>query len=184
MDADTLCLALDKVDELERLADTTQKDAIDYAFKAFGAALDHFAATEGDPFTRSRLAVVYGEQQPGDLHMVVTLPGAMREPAFTDKDVRRWIADAEMIARTLEDADCSEAYRKAFGSIYAERLLGISRVDWEHPTVVRVLLPLVMQDLYGNRPADADTAFDILSITLRTALVSDEVSERTRTVNG
>jgi hypothetical protein len=41
-----------------------------------------------------------------------------------------------------------------------------------------------MIDLSGNRPADADTTQEILAITLRSALLSDEVSERTRTVNG
>jgi hypothetical protein len=170
--------------EIEAEAETFKQAAHDYATKAYSAALAHFEQYHDDPFALSRLPVVYGETKPGDFHMVVTLSGERRDRATSDEDIRRWIADAEMIARTLEDQECSEAYRKAFSGIYTDHLLGISRVDWETPAAVRVLLPLAMIDLSGNRPADADTTQEILAITLRSALLSDEVSERTRTVNG
>jgi hypothetical protein len=166
------------------VAGTPDADALDYARKAYDAALAHYHAHQGDPFALSRLAVVYGEQRPGDFHLVVTLPGHMRDSSIRDEDIQNYVAAAERIARTLEDPECSEAYRKAFASIYTVHLLQISAVDWEHPTAARVLLPLVMLDLWGNRPADADTALDILSVTLRDALNGDEVCERNRTVNG
>jgi hypothetical protein len=67
---------------------------------------------------------------------------------------------------------------------HTDHLLNIGGVNWEHPAAVRLMIPLVMLDLWRNRPADADTALEILSITLRDALNSDEVCERTRLVNG
>jgi hypothetical protein len=168
----------------ETEAEAFKRKAVAYAQTAYTAALAHYEAHHADPFTLSRLAVVYGEQRLGDFNIVVTLPGVMRDRAIGDEDLRGALVAAERIARTLEDPECSDAYRKAFGSIYTYHLLQISRVSWEHPTAVRVLIPLVMLDLWGNRPADADTALDILSMTLRDALLSDEVCERTRAING
>jgi hypothetical protein len=158
--------------------------AIAYAQRAYGDALDYYHAHQGDPFALSRLAVVYDEQQPGDFNMVITLPGHMRDRAVTDEELREVIIDAERVARTLEDPECSEAYRKAFGSIYTDHLFNVSSVDMEHPAVVRVLLPLLMLDLWRSRPANAETTLEILSITLRDTLNSDEVSERTRVCAG
>ena len=155
-----------------------------YARKAYDAAMEHFNQHKADPFALSRLAVVYDEQQLGDFNMVITLPGHMRDSAATDEELRGVIIDAERIARTLEDPECSEVYRKAFGAIYTDHLYNVSDVDIEHPAVVRVLLPLLMLDLWRRRPANASTTLEILSITLRDTLNTDEVSERTRTANG
>jgi hypothetical protein len=168
----------------ELLGRAFDEKAVDYAFVAYSKALDHYHANQSDSFALSRLAVVYEEQQPGDFNMVVTLPGRERWEGVSDEDIRGWIKDAERVARTLEDTECSEAYRNAFGSIFTTHLIEISDVGWTNPTIVRVLLPLAMIDLWGNRPADADTAREILSITLRDALNSDEVCERTRAANG
>ena len=191
--------ALDRPDELRRLlagidagerkasemfGKAFDEKAVEYAFTAYSAALKHYYANQGDPFALSRLAVVYAEQEPGDFNMVVTLPGRTRWEGDGDGDIRDFVKAAARIARTLEDPECSEAYRKAFGSVYTEHLLNISAVHWEHPTAVRVLIPLLMIDLWGNRPADADTALEILSMTLRDALNSDEVCERTRAASG
>lgn len=177
-------LTAEQTAKIEAEGEAFKKAAHDYASKAYTAALTHYRVNQDNPFALSRLAVVYAEQQPGDFNLVLTLPGAMRDSAMSDEEVREVVDAAERIARTLEDPECSEAYRKAFGSIYTYHLLNISRVDWEHPTAVRLLIPLVMLDLYGNRPADADTALEILSMTLRDALLSDEVCERTRAVSG
>jgi hypothetical protein len=179
MDAETLRLALEKVDELERLADTTRKDAIDYAFKAFGAALDHFAATEGDPFTRSRLAVVYGEQQPGDLHMVVTLSGTGRDKAITDEDLQSWIEHVEIICRTLEHPDCSKDFERAFGAVFTDNILDASNVSWTTPTVVRVMLPLALMSMVKRTDGDPDQMLAILQ-TLNETLNDDETTEAVR----
>lgn len=160
------------------------EDAIVYVRTAYDAALSHYHAHKRDPFALSRLAVVYGEQQLVDFHMVVTLPGRGRWEGVGEDDIRDSVRDAESIARTLEDPECSEAYRKAFSSIFTDHLLNISGVKWEHPAIVRVLFPLIMIDLWGNRPADADTAREIISITLREALISEEVFERTHPANG
>lgn len=166
------------------LVETLDKAAIDYAQKAYDAALSHYCANQRNPFALSRLAVVYGETQPGDFHMVVTLPGILRDSSMRDEDIREYVRAAESVARTLEDPECSEAYRRAFVGIYTDHLLNISRTNWEHPAAIRFLIPLVMLDLWGNRPADADTALAILSMTLRDALNSDEVTERTRVGRG
>ena len=168
----------------ELLGRAFDEKAVDYAFTAYSTALEHYYEHQGDSFALSRLAVVYDEQQPGDFNMVVTLPGHMRDRAVTDEELRGVIIDAERIARTLEDPDCSEAYRKAFGSIFTDHLFNVSNVGMEHPTAVRVLLPLLILDLWRSRPANADTTLEILSITLRDTLNSDEVSERTRVCAG
>lgn len=191
--------ALDKPEELRRLLAAIDagerkasellgrafdEKAVDYAFTAYSTALEHYYKHQGDSFALSRLAVVYGEQQPSDFHLVITLPGHMRDRAVTDEELRGVIIDAERVARTLEDPECSEAYRKAFGSIYTDHLFNVSNVDMEHPAVVRVLLPLLMLDLWRSRPANAETTLEILSITLRDTLNSFEVSERTRVCAG
>jgi hypothetical protein len=111
--------------------------------------------------------------------MVVTLPGKTRWDGVSDEDLRGWVKDAELLARTLDHPECTEAFRTAFAAIYTEHLVSISGVSWTTPAVMRVMLPLVMADLWGNRPADADTARDIL-ITLSSELVSDEASEGVR----
>jgi hypothetical protein len=60
--------------------------ALDYARKAYDAALAHYYTNQHDPFALSRLAVVYEEQQLGDVHIVVTLPGYLRDRAVTDEE--------------------------------------------------------------------------------------------------
>lgn len=173
-------LTHEQLQQIETEAEGFKLKAHEYATKAYTAAVDHFERHHADPFALSRLAVVYDEQQPGDFQMVVTLPGVLRDRSISDEDIQNYVRDAERIARTLEDPECSEAYRKAFASIYTDHLLNISEVNWEHPAAVRLMIPLVMLYLWSNRPADADTALSILSITLRDALNSDEVGERSR----
>jgi hypothetical protein len=153
--------------------------AVAYAQRAYAAALDHYRTSQGDTFALSRLAVVYEEQEPGDFNMVVTLPGKRRWEGVSADDLREWVKNAELLARTLDHPGCTDAFRTAFAAIYTEHLVSISGVSWTTPAVMRVMFPLVMADLWGNRPADADTARGIL-ITLSSELVSDEASEGVR----
>lgn len=53
--------------------------------------------------------------------------------------------DAELLARTLEHPGCTEAFSKAFGTIFTEHILDGSDVSWTTPAVVRVMLSLGMQ---------------------------------------
>jgi hypothetical protein len=177
---DTLRDILAQLDEVEAKADAHRKGAHEYASKAYSAALAHYGANVGDPFALSRLAVVYGETKPEDVHMVVTLPGFMRGPHVDEELTRGWIKKAELIARTLGHPECSEAFTDAFGAIYAENILDRSRVSWSTPDVLRFMLPLVM--LSGSRTnhvCDDETALDIL-ILLSSELVSDEVDRAVR----
>jgi hypothetical protein len=154
--------------------------AIEYARKAYDAALAHYYATERDPFRRSCLAVVYGEQKPGDVHMAVTLPGGLRADWVEDKDVLGWIRDAELFARTLAHPKCDDAFRKAFGVIYTEAMLDGSGVDWLAPEVLRVMFPLLMLSGSGsNHVCDDSKARDIL-ILLCSELVNDETQREAR----
>jgi hypothetical protein len=168
--------------EIDAKAEAFKVASVAYAKTAYDAALAHFAATEGDPFTRSRLAVVYEETNEGDVHMVVTLPGFMRDSAVRDEDVRGWIHDAELLARTLEHPKCTEAFKDAFGAIYTEHMLDGSGISWTTPEVVRVMLPLVMLAGSGtNHVCDDSTAFDILK-TLSSELIDDHAGEQVRAV--
>jgi hypothetical protein len=156
------------------------KAALDYARKAYDAALDHYHANHADPFSLSRLAVVYDEQEPGDTNMVVTLPGHLRDRAVTDEEVRGWIHDAELFARTLAHPKCDEAFRNAFGAIYTEEMLQGSGVDWMTPEVLRVMFPLVMLAGSGtNHVCDDSKARDIL-ILLQSEMVNEETQAEVR----
>jgi hypothetical protein len=177
---DTLRDILVQLDEIERKADAHKKGAHEYAQKAYMAALDHYTANVGDLFALSRLAVVYGETNPEDVHMVVTLPGVMRGPHVDDEIVRGWIKTAELLARTLEHPECTEAFRDAFGAIYTEEMLEGSGISWTNPEVLRVQLPLIM--LAGsktNHVCDDDKALSILTL-LSCELVSDETDRAVR----
>lgn len=177
---DTLREILAQLDEVERKAEEHRKGAHDYAQKAYAAALKHYDASIGDPFALSRLAVIYDEQQPGDTHMVVTLPDVWRATHVEDEDVRGWIKTAELIARTLEHPKCSQAFKDAFGAIYTEELLDDSRISWTSPAVLRYQLPLVMLEGSGtNHVCDNDTRLRILTL-LSSELVDDEVDREVR----
>lgn len=154
-------------------------EAVAYAQQAYTAALAHYAATEGDNAARSLLAVNYDTSDPKALAIAVRVPGWMRSE-HTDEEVREVLRDVEMIARTLEHEDCSEAFKSAFGAIYTDHMIDGSRIGWTTPEVLRVQLPLVVFDMYRNgRPANADTARQIL-LTLREELNKDEVAESAR----
>lgn len=154
--------------------------AHDYAQKAYDAALAHFETNHKDPFALSRLAIVFDETDPKDVHIVVTLPGAWRASHVEDADVRDWIKTAELIARTLEHPDCPDALKKAIGTIYTEEMLDGADVDWMSPEVLRVQLPLVMLSGSGtNHVCDDDKALRILTL-LSSELVSDETDRDVR----
>ena len=153
-------------------------DAIAYAKKAYDAALAHYYANKDDAFALSRLAVVYDEQQPGDVHMVVTLPGVLSQH-LSEPEAREAIRNAELLARTLEHPDCTDAFKRAFGLILTEHILDGSAVDWTTPTVVRVMLPLALFQWWSVADARGMTETDIL-ITLSSELVSDEVDRDVR----
>jgi hypothetical protein len=173
-------LTQEQEQQIEADAESFKADAIAYAKTAYAAALAHFEKHSADPFARSRLAVVFGETHPGDVHMVVTLPGRMRDSAVGDEDVHRWIHDAELLARTLEHPECTEAFKSAFGAIYTEHMLDGSGISWTSPEVLRVMLPLVMLAGSGtNHVCDDHTALDILK-TLSSELMSDQAGDEVR----
>lgn len=187
--------SLDKPDELRRLlaaidagekkfdslfAKSFDDGAMEYAFKAYSAALDHYHANRGDKFALSRLAVVYDEQQPGDTNIVITLPGWMRDRAVSDEEVRHWIQDGELFASTLAHPKCDEAFRTAFGAIYTEEMLDGSGISWMTPEVLRVMFPLVMLSGTGtNHVRDDSKARDIL-ILLHNEFVNEETDREVR----
>lgn len=77
----------------------------------------------------------------------------------TDEEAAGVVRDAELLARTLEDRDCSGEFRQAFGAVYTAHLLDGSAIQWETPEVLRLQLPLVVFEMYRRgRPANADTA--------------------------
>jgi hypothetical protein len=162
----------------EAEADAFKARAVAYARSAFDAALGHFESHHADPFALSRLAVVYGETKPGDVHMVVTLPGAVNKNV-TEAEAYEAVKDAELLARTLEHEGCGEAFTKAFGVIYTEHILDGSDVSWTTPTVVRVMLPLLLLEQWSRHDGAGLTPRDIL-ITLSNELVSEEVATAVR----
>lgn len=160
-------------------AEQFKRDAVAYAKTAYDAALAHYEANHNNPFTLSRLAVVYDEPKPGDFHTVVTLPGSERDDAISDADLRKWSSRVEMLCRTLEHPDCSEAFRLAFGAIFTDDILDGSNVSWTTPTVVRVTLPLALMEM--TRCADGSPeAFLGIFETLRETLNDDATAEEAR----
>lgn len=164
--------------EQKAQAEQFKTEAIAYAKTAYDAALAHYEANHNNPFALSRLAVVYDETQPGDVHMVVTLPGVVNENVSED-EARDAIRDAELLARTLEHEGCTEGFRKAFGVIFTEHVLDGSDVTWTTPAVMRVMLPLALLQQWRYHDGSGITPAEIL-ITLSSELVSDEVSEDVR----
>jgi hypothetical protein len=159
-------------------AETPDKAAIAYAQTAYEAALAHYYANQGEPFALSRLAVVYGETNPGDFHMVVTLPGVLNE-AVSEAEARDAVKDAELLARTLEHEGCPDAFKSAFGSIFTEHILSGSDVTYTTPAVVRVMLPLALLDRWRLHDGTGMTETEIL-VTLSSDLVDDEVGRDVR----
>lgn len=151
--------------------------AVAYARKAYDAALAHYEANHTDPFALSRLPVIYGETDPEDFHIIVTLPGYLRDESVQDILLRDWVKTTELITRTLEHPECSESFRDAFGSIFTEHMLEGSGVSWTTPAVVRVMLPLAM--LATSSGADVPVALDILT-TLSSDLVDNDVDREVR----
>lgn len=153
--------------------------AREYASTAHAAALAHFDKYHNSPFMLSRLPVVYGETNPGDVHMVVTLPGVARDRWVDEETVKGWITDAEMLARTLEHPDCTEAFKTAFGVIYTEQLLNCTDRSME-PTLLRILLPLVMLEGSGSNHSCEDLHTLRTLVLLSSELISDDASEAVR----
>ncbi|MDT5268306.1 MAG: hypothetical protein QOH49_492 [Acidobacteriota bacterium] len=160
-------------------SDSARAAAHVYAQRAYDAARDHYHAHQGDMFALSRLAVVYEESKPGDVHMVVTLPGVVDVKTINEAQAREAIKDAELLARTLEHEGCPDAFKTAFGAIFAEHILDGSDVSWTTPEVVRVMLPLTLFKLWKEHDGSADEPVDI-PLTLSSELVSDEVDRDVR----
>lgn len=161
-------------------AEQFKADAVAYAKKAYDDALAHYEANHNHPPALSRLAVVYDETEPEDFHVVVTLPGYLRDSSVDDEQLRKWVTDADLLARTLEHPECSEAFRKAFGSIFTEHILDGSDISWTTSAIVRVTLPLALVASSGsNHTCDDRTTLDVL-VTLSSDLVSNEVARDVR----
>lgn len=176
---DTLRAILGQLDEVERKAEEHKKGAHEYASKAYSAALEHYTANIGDPFALSRLAVIYDETGPSDLHIIVTLPNVIDGEGVTEKDARGAVADAELLARTLEHHACPDAFKTAFGAIFAEHILDGSDVSVMSPQLVRVALPLVLLDRWRDHDGAGVTETEIL-VTLSSELVPDDAAEEIR----
>jgi hypothetical protein len=172
-------LTAEQTAQIEAEAEAFKQKAHDYATKAYTAGVDHFVKYHADPFALSRLAVVYEEWKPGDVHMVVTLPGVADGKIITAEQAREAINDAELLARTLEHEGCTEAFKKAFGAIFTEHILDGSDVSWTTPAVMRVMLPLALFNFWKEHNGSADESVDILK-TLSCELVSDEVDRDVR----
>lgn len=159
--------------------ETPDTAALDYAQTAYRAALEHYYATERNPFARSRLAVVYEEPKPGDFNIVVTLPGSLRGEDVRDADLYKWLARVEMLCRTLEHPNCSDAFRGVFGAVFTDNILSDSAVSWTTPPVVRVMLPLALLEMVRHCNGDPDQTIAIFE-TLREQLNDDETAEEVR----
>lgn len=164
----------------EKEAEQFKADALRYAQKAYTAALNHFEKFHANPLALSRLAVVYGDEKPGDLHIIVTLPGVINK-AVSEAEAYEAVKDAELLARTLEHPDCPEAFKSAFGAIYTEHILDGSEVDWTTPAAVRVMLPLALLRQWEYHDGSGITPTDILvTLSSSSVLVGDELSEAVR----
>ena len=160
-------------------AETPDKAATNYAQRAYDAALAHFEANQRSPFALSRLAVIYGESKPGDFNMVVTLPGSWRDLAVSDEALHAWAAHVEMLCRTLEHPNCSDAFRGAFNAVFTDNILADSRASWTTPAVVRVMLPLALMDMVLRCDGVPEDMLAILQ-TLREELNDDEMADAVR----
>lgn len=172
-------LTAEQTAQIEAEAEQFKTEAVAYAKTAYDAALAHYEANHNNPFTLSRLAVVYDETDPRDLHTVVTLPARIRDKAITDADLRKWLSRVEMLCRTLEHPKCSEAFRHAFGAVFTKDILDGSEMTWETPTVVRVLLPLTLLEMSMYTDAAPETFLGIFE-TLRETLNDEATAEEVR----
>jgi hypothetical protein len=150
---------------------------LDYAQTVYGAALDYYDTNRADPFRLRRFPFVYGEADPADVHIVVTLPRAIRHAVADARMVAGWIDAAETIALTLEDPECNGAFTDAVGALVAEHLLESSGLGWATPAVLRVLLPLALIECSDDDPAGTDEIVRVFN-TLREALNSVGLCER------
>lgn len=156
-----------------------KQKAVRYAQTAYEVALGYYESFHNNPFALSRLAVVYEASKPNDFHMVVTLPGSERDRAITGADLYEWLSRVEMLCRTLEHPNCSEAFRGAFGAVFTDNILDGSNVSWTTPAVVRVMLPLALMDMVRNCDGVPEQMLEILE-TLREQLNDDETAETVR----
>ena len=168
-----------KAAQIDAEAEAFKADAVAYARKAYDAALAHYEANHKDAFALSRLAVVYGETDPRDFHMVVTVPASARVESVDGEALRGWVSDVELICRTLEHPDCSDEFRRAFGAIFTDDILEGSRVSWTTPTVVRVMLLLALLDMTQRADGDAEQFLEVFK-TLREELNEDQTAEEVR----
>ena len=160
-------------------AEEFKRKAVQYAQTAYQTALDYYESFHNNPFARSRLAVVYEKTEPNDFHTVVTLPGSERDRAISDTDLRKWCARVEMLCRTLEHPNCSDAFRGAFGAVFTDNILDGSNVSWTTPAVVRVMLPLALMEMVRHCDGVPEHMLGILE-TLREQLNDDETAETVR----
>lgn len=144
---------------------TPDKTALDYAQKAYKAALAHYEKTEGkaNRFERELLVVDYDRDDPEAVALAVRVPGSFKDNCQLDAETfREWCRDTEFIVRVLAHANCPVALTQAIGVIYTD-LLDDSDVTWTTPEVMRVMLPLALLNHYRNgKPGEADTTREIL----------------------
>lgn len=171
-------LTPERLAQIEAEAEGFKLQTYEYATKAFTAAVAHFEKYHNNPLARSRLVVVYDEQNRRDFHLVVTLPDVLSEGTTSEVDAYGVVKDAEVIARTLEHPECSDAFKAAFEVIFTEHM-GESEVSWTSPQVVRLALPLILLEQWSRASGSGMTPTDIL-VTLSSELVPDEVANEVR----
>jgi hypothetical protein len=143
----------------ETEAEAFKRKAVEYAQKAYTAALDHFAATDGRP---SEVLIRY---QPCD--------AAASQFAQYEQDGR-------FFAEILANPACPETFRKLFSAVFCDEFA--SGVRFDHPRVLPILYPVFRDFLDANSGGgNAEGAHDTL-IRAVEILVPDEVSDRAREV--
>ena len=90
-------------------------------------------------------------------------------------DWRKWRRQAEYYARLFEHPKTPEAFKRALDRIFSDYLMSLSGTPDLMP-FLRVLWPLVMEDLEGNAPATMDSAVSSIR-HLAAEFVPDSINE-------
>ena len=114
-------------------------------------------ATAQQPATDQPTAAASTDSGIRYVNLTVRLP---YDPAIgTDerRDVLPRIEVAEDYAQLLEHPDCPDTFKQAFETLFVDGLLNLwGESIITEPTVVRVLLPFVLNELDRSEPATAD----------------------------
>jgi hypothetical protein len=145
--------------KIEADAEAFKLAAHEYAAKAYTAALDHFAATKG---------------QPRDL-LIHYKPWEVDAETFA-----QYQQDGRFFAAILANPACPEGFRKLFGAVWSDDLLGSIVDHFGNPHFLPLTYAIVrdMMDA-SNLCGTAEGIYDTL-IKAVEALVPDEIADRAR----